>query len=241
MDDLGARARRRPRAPGTPPGRRTCRTISTASACDVIAFECSPNMCPSWPRKSGWSAAMFTSEKFAPQTSAPSSSATRVSSRLRARERDAVAHDRSIGRYAPASSSRRARDRLDRPARRACPGCTSARPPRSSSASSTSIGSATNTGPHGGVAAILIALPQHAQRRGRVDRPRRPLGHRPSPSRRGRRPSARPSSRTGRPTRRRSRRAGRRRASPGTSSRSRCRARRRCAAGRRVGFCVARA
>ena len=88
----------------------------------------------------------------------PRRAARRRASARPARPRTRCRRRRStIGRDAPASSAAAARSPR-RSARRACRERSSARPPRSISASSTSIGSATNTGPHGGVAAILIAF-----------------------------------------------------------------------------------
>ena len=103
------------------------------------------------------SAAMLTSEEFAPQTSAPSSSATRVSSACAPEIGDAVAHDRR-------SAARRRR--ASRPPRATASALGATRvsgndvgtTSSSSGASSTSIGSADEDRARiGGVAAILIA------------------------------------------------------------------------------------
>ena len=130
-------------------------TISTASASDVIALLCSPNMWPSWPRKSGWVESMLTSEEFAPQTCAPSSSATRVSSGC-APDQATPSPMITIGRELPESSSATRATASPVGATRVSSrevgtACSCA------GASRTSIGSATKTGPQGGVDATLIA------------------------------------------------------------------------------------
>ena len=98
---------------------------------------------------------MFTSEEFAPQTAAPSSTATRVSSSC-APDCAIPSPMITIGRDAPPSSSAALRIASAAGATRVSGklvGTTSS----SDGASSTSMGSATKTGPVGGVAAILIA------------------------------------------------------------------------------------
>ena len=134
-------------------------------------------MCPSWPRKSGWSAAMLTSEKFAPQTSAPSSSATRVSSAW-APEKATPSPTIAIGREAPASIATAALRPPRRPARRACRGCDVG------TTSSSIVGvehvhrQRHEHRPARRRRGDLDRPAQHAQRRGRVDDARRPLRHR---------------------------------------------------------------
>ena len=127
---------------------------------------------------SGWASSMLTSDEFAPQTSAPSSSATRVSSAW-APEIATPSPMMMIGRVAaasrPAASSTSARLRR----RRACRAARSGRSASSLGASRTSIGSATKTGPDRRRRGDLDRPAQDAQRRRRVDDARRPLRHRP--------------------------------------------------------------
>ena len=186
-----------PSSAGNTSGKTYVPQISTASACEVIARLWSPNMCPSWPRKSGWSAAMLTSEKFAPQTSAPSSSATRVSS--------ACAPENAMP--SPMIDDRlRARRRAARP-----------RGATASPAGATRVSGMLRRhdlllehrvehvhrqrdehgpGRRRGRDLDRLAAARAASRWGR--RPASTTSSPASPSRRGRRPSARPSSRTGR-------------------------------------------
>ena len=145
---------------------------------EVIARLCSPNMCPSWPRKSGWAASCSTSDAVRAPDRRPEQLGDARQLGLGARGGDAVADDRE--RTRPRRAERGCAVDLAAWARRACPACSSARPPRRFVASSTSIGSATKTGPVGRRRGELDRAPQQPQQgRGGVDDPRRPLGHRP--------------------------------------------------------------
>lgn len=130
-------------------------TISTPSASAISSLLCGPNMWPVWPRRSGCDAAMFTSEESTSYTSAPSISATRASSAC-APESATPSPISTTGRAAAASSSA-ARPTEAGEGEVSVSGTVAGSTGSEFSSSSTSIGSATNTGPRGGVRAILTA------------------------------------------------------------------------------------
>ena len=151
------------------------------------------------PRKSGWVSSMLTSDELAPHTSAPSSSATWVSSAW-APDIATPSPMMIIGRSAPARSVGRLVDQRRRPGRSAWPASTSAtigsvvrgrrgRPPAGRR----------RPGPVGARAGDLDRPAQDPQHRPRVARPASPTWSRAWPSRPGRRPSGRPSRRSAMP------------------------------------------
>ena len=124
--------------------------------------------------------AMFTSEEFAPHTSAPSSSATRASSACA--PECATPSPMMIERPLGAGEQVGARLTASSVGRTRVSGNEVGTTGSSSGASSTSIGRSTKTGPIGGVAAILIARRStRSSEPGsttRVDPLRHRLGHR---------------------------------------------------------------
>ena len=178
VDDASRRARRARPARGRPPGTRRCRrsarrrrraTMAGAGRAEHVAQHA--RVAADARRR------MFGSDESASHTSAPSSLGDAGSARpARRRAR------RRRRRRSPGAARRRAgRGRARRgpaPARRACTGRRRqhrlvVRPRRARP-----CGSATKTGPIGGVAAILMARRSTRSSEPRVDDPRGPLGHR---------------------------------------------------------------
>ncbi len=130
-------------------------TTRTASAFATTALLTSPNMWPSWPLNSGWRPSKHISDSSTPHTSAPSSSATRVSSSW-APEAATPSPISTSGASAPPSSDAAEPISSWTGVTAVC-GSVDGRTGSSLGWSSTSSGRETKTGPRGGVMAILTA------------------------------------------------------------------------------------